>query len=76
MPFATCRRCQAIFIVSDEDEEPSHNRCPYCGQGLQRVTSEEARQHVERRWQEDNPDADRASHPQARSGFTSSWQRG
>jgi hypothetical protein len=48
MPFATCRSCRAVFIVSVEDEGGPAQICPYCGRGLEPLPADEARKRIER----------------------------
>ena len=65
MPFATCRRCNAVFIVSTEHPGEEPGLCPYCGQALAPISSEEAREHVEKKWPQEGDDTERGR-PEAR----------
>jgi uncharacterized C2H2 Zn-finger protein len=47
MPLATCRRCQAAFIVGT-DNGPESVTCPRCGGGLEAVPPDRERDLLKR----------------------------
>jgi hypothetical protein len=48
MPYAICRRCQAVFIVGGRDESLAGSQCPYCAGSLEPITLDDVRNHIEK----------------------------
>ena len=57
MPFATCRRCDALFIVGEEETQ-NGVLCPYCGGLLEPTTAEEAQQRIRKKWEDETDGKD------------------
>jgi hypothetical protein len=73
MALATCRRCQAVFIVDTERQGETAGPCPYCGQALEPVSPEEVQRRIEKRRRPSGP-RDTQGRPRAQAGFgISGW---
>jgi hypothetical protein len=62
MPFATCRRCQSVFIVGSGEEAGDYNKCPYCGTALEAAESADVIRRITEQRAEDE---DSPPHPDA-----------
>ncbi|MFN3649844.1 MAG: hypothetical protein ACK47B_09690 [Armatimonadota bacterium] len=65
MSLATCRRCQAVFIVDLDENGGTRALCPYCGREMEPAKPQDVQKRIERRRtppRPEPPDAEAGPH--------------
>ena len=65
MALATCRRCNAVFIVDGDPDAITRTVCPYCGRAMEPISAEEAQRRRSERRSGDEPEDAPENDPEA-----------